>query len=611
MGEQRLAHVALWANVMFAAQDRGSWDTGSFGETLPFSSVLNCVLLQSCEVNKTFSAPHTLKLRLPRVYTLMLGQVLALLEALVTVGTLERFLPGVNTAVALQLGGVPEALFTVGTFQWLLAGWVAAVLDELGGWHKALVTQGAFQWLLCAVSVLVALQCWILFVTFAAHITLVGLLYFTTTFVPKQFSWLAERLLAWRTFKQTFHTMHLLVVKQVGRLKKSFITKVTLEWAISWIFMSTTVAYESVLLLEAHLALLTLERSLFWVGAFMLPQVRRALETLSTWTTAEGPFTFWLALVVQELWRLLKVHFTQIALKKVLAWMSVHVPHKMRAVLKAFLAHSTLIWPLRTVCTLVVRQMWRLTEAFITCVTFVWLFTCVYSFVAGQLWQMPEGLMAHWALIWPVWCRGLKTRWGRGTDRCTATRCLTSGGLLGVGSWRGWGDISRSWPVGFLTDGALHWVVSIAMRVVMLGQWGEQWKAHLANTTHKRLLLHLYTLMLQKVCSLAEDLHTLCALERSVLSHHALVLMRVCQVRYVMATGSTLMSSLAPYLQRGLLGLHNVLLAMLGLLQGGIWLQDNSIYSTAQRVVTTLGECVHYSRWSHCMLLPRLRHPST
>lgn len=60
--------------------------------------------------------------------------------------------------------------------------------------------------------------------------------------------------------------------------------------------------------------------------------------------------------------------------------------------------------------------------------------------------------------------------------------------------------------------------------------------------------------------------------------------------------------------------MNRVLLAMLGLLQGGIWLQDDSIHSAAQRVVSSLGECVHNRGWSHCMwllLLPRLRHPST
>lgn len=148
----------------------------------------------------------------------------------------------------------------------------------------------------------------------------------------------------------------------------------------------------------------------------------------------------------------------------------------------------------------------------------------------------------------------------------------------------------------------------------MLSQGGEQREAHLTNAAHERLLLHLHTLVLQQVRRLAEDLHALRALEGPVLAHHALVLVGVGQVRYVMATGAALVPSLAPYLQGGLLGLNGELLAVLGLLQGGIWLQDDSVHSAAQRVVGALGERVHNRGWSHCMLLlllPRLRHPAT
>lgn len=56
--------------------------------------------------------------------------------------------------------------------------------------------------------------------------------------------------------------MDLLVVKQVGRLQESLITQVTLEGAIGWVLVSATVAHQGILLLEAHLTLLTLERSL-------------------------------------------------------------------------------------------------------------------------------------------------------------------------------------------------------------------------------------------------------------------------------------------------------------------------------------------------------------
>lgn len=82
----------------------------------------------------------------------------------------------------------------------------------------------------------------------------------------------------------------------------------------------------------------------------------------------------------------------------------------------------------------------------------------------------------------------------------------------------------------------------------MLSQGGEQREAHLTHAAHKRLLLHLDTLMLQQVCRLAEDLHALRTLEGPVLAHHALVLVRIGQVRYVMTAGSTLVPSLAPYL---------------------------------------------------------------
>lgn len=62
------------------------------------------VFLQGREVHKAFATPHALELSLPRVDALMLGQMLALLEALVTARTLEGLLSRVDAAVALQLG---------------------------------------------------------------------------------------------------------------------------------------------------------------------------------------------------------------------------------------------------------------------------------------------------------------------------------------------------------------------------------------------------------------------------------------------------------------------------------------------------------------------------
>lgn len=61
--------------------------------------------------------------------------------------------------------------------------------------------------------------------------------------------------------------------------------------------------------------------------------------------------------MVQELRRLFKVHLTQIALEKVLARVSVHMPHKVGSVLKTLLAHSTFIRPLGAVSALVMCQM--------------------------------------------------------------------------------------------------------------------------------------------------------------------------------------------------------------------------------------------------------------
>lgn len=57
--------------------------------------------------------------------------------------------------------------------------------------------------------------------------------------------------------------MDMLVVQQVGRLQETFVTLIALERAICWVFVRTTVANKRILLLEAHLTLLTLERPLF------------------------------------------------------------------------------------------------------------------------------------------------------------------------------------------------------------------------------------------------------------------------------------------------------------------------------------------------------------
>lgn len=73
--------------------------------------------------------------------------------------------------------------------------------------------------------------------------------------------------------------------------------------------------------------------------------------------------------------------------------------------------------------------------------------------------------------------------------------------------------------------------------------------------------------MLQQISGLAKDLHALGALKRAVLAHHALVLVWICQVRYIMAARSTFVPALAPDLQGRLLSRHRMLLAVLTVLR--------------------------------------------
>lgn len=139
--------------------------------------------------------------------------------------------------------------------------------------------------------------------------------------------------------------------------------------------------------------------------------------------------------------------------------------------------------------------------------------------------------------------------------------------------------------------------------------------------------------MLQQVSGLVEDFQTLRALKRTVLTHHALVLMRISQMGDVMATRTTLVSSLAPDMQRGLLRLCRMLLLvvlltvmlllllllllllgllllLLLLLQCRVWLEDDAVDGAAQ-CVRPWWDGVHHWRRGNSMLLPRLRHPGT
>lgn len=104
--------------------------------------------------------------------------------------------------------------------------------------------------------------------------------------------------------------MDMLVVQKVGRLEEALVTLVALERTFGRVFVSAAMAHKGVLLLETHLALFTLEWSFFGVGALVLPEVRRPFEGLPARRATEGSFACGLALVVQQLRRLLEVQFT-------------------------------------------------------------------------------------------------------------------------------------------------------------------------------------------------------------------------------------------------------------------------------------------------------------
>ena len=128
--------------------------------------------------------------------------------------------------------------------------------------------------------------------------------------------------------------------------------------------------------------------------------------------------------------------------------------------------------------------------------------------------------------------------------------------------------------------------------------------------------------MLQEVCGLVENLHALGALERPVLTDHALVLMRVCEMGDIVPTGPTFVASFVAYLQGGLLGLGRVLLltvlpssmatvllAVLAMLQSWrVRLENNAVHGTAQSVLSAWRDGMDDWRGSNGMLLPGLCH---
>lgn len=118
--------------------------------------------------------------------------------------------------------------------------------------------------------------------------------------MPQQLPGLSEALLASGAFEQALDAVDVLVVQQVGRLQETLVALIALERPIGRVFVRTAVANERVLLFEAHLTLLALERTLFRVGSLVLPEVRGPFEALPAGCAAERTLSCRLALVVQQ-----------------------------------------------------------------------------------------------------------------------------------------------------------------------------------------------------------------------------------------------------------------------------------------------------------------------
>lgn len=88
--------------------------------------------------------------------------------------------------------------------------------------------------------------------------------------------------------------------------------------------------------------------------------------------------------MVQQFGRLLEMQLAQVALEKVLARVSVHVPHQVLPMLEGLLTNGAFIWPIGTVGALVVCQVRSLTEALVTGVALVGFLTRVHSFMTGE-----------------------------------------------------------------------------------------------------------------------------------------------------------------------------------------------------------------------------------
>ncbi|KAF3854389.1 hypothetical protein F7725_022444 [Dissostichus mawsoni] len=107
--------------------------------------------------------------------------------------------------------------------------------------------------------------------------------------------------------RNVVHAVDVLVVEEVRGLHEALVTQVAFERAVRRVFVRSSVAHQCVLLLEAHLALVTVEGTLLRVCALVLPEVRRTLETFTARGAAERPGTLRMAGVVEKLRRLFEV----------------------------------------------------------------------------------------------------------------------------------------------------------------------------------------------------------------------------------------------------------------------------------------------------------------
>lgn len=89
--------------------------------------------------------------------------------------------------------------------------------------------------------------------------------------MPQQLRRLVEALLTHIALKEVLNAVDMLMVDQMSGLNKALVTQVAFKRLLH--LVGAAVTHEGILLLEAHLAEVTLEGPLFAVCAFMLAQI--------------------------------------------------------------------------------------------------------------------------------------------------------------------------------------------------------------------------------------------------------------------------------------------------------------------------------------------------